>query len=338
MTDAAALARIVKAYDVRGLVADRAHACRRPCARRRGRRQSSPNPGPVRRRARHAALLAGARRRLHRGVLAAGVDVVDVGLISTDGCHLRVGRARCSRVRCSPRATTRPPTTASSCAAPVRSRSRSTPGSPIRDLARSGARRVGPRVAGTGAARSALDLLPRFAAHVRGPSSRRAARPGCASSSTRATAWVGWCGRRSSRGSTSRPCRCTSSSTARSRTTRPTRSTRRTSSTSPRASSRRAPCSGSRSTATRTASSRSTRRVRPVDSSLVGALVATRVLGREPVRRCCTTSSARAACLRRSRRRRRARPHARRALLHQGGDGAHRCGARCRALGALLLP
>ncbi len=57
------------------------------------------------------------------GVIAQGLDVVRIGLASTDQLVLRLGSAGSARARCSPPATTRPPTTASSCAGPGPSRS-----------------------------------------------------------------------------------------------------------------------------------------------------------------------------------------------------------------------
>ena len=130
--------------------------------------------------------------------------------------------------RCSPPATTRPATTASSCAAPAPRRSARTPGWPtIRDDRRG--RRAGR--ARAAAPSASADMLAEYAAYLRGLVDL-----------TGDPAAAGRGRRRQRHGRAHRPavlgraaaatsCRCTSSSTAASRTTRPTRWTRRTWST-----------------------------------------------------------------------------------------------------------
>ena len=116
---AAAVHRVIKAYDVRGLVGDeideelrrRRRRRLRPADARRGRRAGGDRP-------RHAGQFAGAGRRLRRGrhrrrasTSCASGWPPPISCTSPPGCWT-------APARCSPRATTRRPTTASSCAGP----------------------------------------------------------------------------------------------------------------------------------------------------------------------------------------------------------------------------
>jgi phosphomannomutase len=98
------------------------------------------------------------------GVTGQGVDVVDIGLASTDQLYFASGVLD-APARCSPRATTPPPTTASSSAGgcrPGRDRHRAR-----RDpRPRAGRRRSSP-VGGAAGHAAHEDVLGRFAAHVR---------------------------------------------------------------------------------------------------------------------------------------------------------------------------
>ncbi len=177
---------------------------------RRGLRRRRHRPGRRRRRG---------RPRLHRHAL------------------LRLRLASTCPARCSPPATTRRSTTASSCAGPAPPRSGRTPGSPRSarwprsDLDAAGAGRTG-TVVRARPARRVRRLPARPRRPLRHPPAqgrrRRRQRHGRLHRAERV--------RRACR---STSCRCTSSSTASSRTTRPTRSTRRTWSTCRRRSSRR---------------------------------------------------------------------------------------------------
>jgi len=171
MSDAAALHRIVKAYDVRGLVATEltpevAHAlgvaAAVELARPGGRfivgsdmRPSSP------------PLVAA----FTEGLLAAGVDVVDVGLISTDGVTYASGALDAPGAMFTASHNPAPYNGIKLCrsgAVPVAIDSGL---ARIRDLAvevlAAGAGSVPGGVVADRGARSELDLLPRFAAHVR---------------------------------------------------------------------------------------------------------------------------------------------------------------------------
>ena len=171
MSDAAALHRIVKAYDVRGLVATEltpevAHAlgvaAAVELARPGGRfivgsdmRPSSP------------PLVAA----FTEGLLAAGVDVVDVGLISTDGVTYASGALDAPGAMFTASHNPAPYNGIKLCrsgAVPVAIDSGL---ARIRDLAvevlASGAGSVPGGIVADRGARSELDLLPRFAAHVR---------------------------------------------------------------------------------------------------------------------------------------------------------------------------
>ena len=161
------------------------------------------------------------------------------------------------RAPCSPPAIIRPPTTASSCAVPAPSPSARTPGSPR------SARTSSPeclRTTGRAARSPTATCWPTTASFC-GPSSTWPSCVRCASPSTPATAWAATphppCWARSRQ---SRCCRCTSNSTAPSPTTRPTRWTRPTSSICRPTSSRPAPTSDWPSTATPTGVSSSTKR------------------------------------------------------------------------------
>ena len=153
------------------------------------------------------------------------------------------------------------------------------------------------------------------------------------------TAWAASSCPRCSKACRSRSRSSTASSTARSRTTPPTRSSPRTSRTSSARCSTSAPTSGSRSTATPTACSSSTTRASPVSGSTTTAIVAAGILDRHPGETIvhnliCSQARARGH----PRARRHAGAHARRALVHQAGDGRDRRDLRRRALRALLLP
>jgi phosphomannomutase len=108
-----ALDEIVKAYDIRGTVPDQldaeiAHALGVGFAEFCG----TDRVLLARDMRRSGAELADA---FARGLLEQGVDVVDLGLGSTDLCTTPPARST-PRGRCSPLRTTRPSTTGSSCA------------------------------------------------------------------------------------------------------------------------------------------------------------------------------------------------------------------------------
>ena len=195
------LDEIVKAYDIRGTVPDQLNAEVAHAARRRL-RPLLPMPP----RCSSAATCARPGRswstRSPTGVQSQGVDVVDLGLASTDLVYFAAGQPRPARVRCSRRRTTRPSTTASSsaCRRPAGRRRRArrdqggrrTPCSTATARCRRRARRVGA---------PSSDLLdgvrrPRRVVRRR---RRRCAR--CASSPTRPTAWAASSCRRCSSGS-----------------------------------------------------------------------------------------------------------------------------------------
>ena len=122
------LSTIVKAYDVRGVVPDQLDADVAARPRRRVRRASSARPAAHRRRPRHARV----RRRAGRGVRR-GRDRARASTSSTSGsarptCSTTPAARSTCPARCSPPATTRRSTTASSCAAPAPRRSARTPG------------------------------------------------------------------------------------------------------------------------------------------------------------------------------------------------------------------
>ena len=89
------LSQIVKAYDVRGVVPDQLDEEVAGGARRGVRRdpaRAGDDAGPDRHRPRHARLLARAGRGVRRRASdAAGVDVVDAGLGSTDLLYFASG-------------------------------------------------------------------------------------------------------------------------------------------------------------------------------------------------------------------------------------------------------
>ena len=132
----ARLDAIVKAYDVRGIVGeglteqsvealaagfvDEVGAAGGRVVVGHDMRDSSPGFA--------AAFARGATRR--------GADVVAIGLCSTDETYFASGLDAAPRRPCSPRATTRPPTTASSSRARAPRASRSTPASPPSATAR----------------------------------------------------------------------------------------------------------------------------------------------------------------------------------------------------------
>ena len=96
------------------------------------------------------------------GVLTAGLDVVDIGLASTDQLWFASGPARAARARCSPPATTRATTTESSsvCATPPRS---------VPNCSRRSRGARWPRPPPAAETRGTLteqDLLPDYAAHL----------------------------------------------------------------------------------------------------------------------------------------------------------------------------
>jgi phosphomannomutase len=171
MSDAAALARIVKAYDVRGLVGteltpDVARALgtaaaielAQPGARfivGRDMRPSSP------------ALVAA----FTEGLTAAGVDVVDVGLISTDGVTFASGELGAPGAMFTASHNPAPYNGIKLCRAGAVPVAIDSGLARIRDLAvevlAAGPGAVAGGLATVPGERSELELLPRFAAHVR---------------------------------------------------------------------------------------------------------------------------------------------------------------------------
>ena len=97
---------IFKAYDIRGTVPDQLDADDRPRDRRRVRpvRRRAPRAG---RRATCAPSGPELAAAFADGVRREGVDVVDLGLASTDLVYFAAGRLD-APARCSPRRTTRP--------------------------------------------------------------------------------------------------------------------------------------------------------------------------------------------------------------------------------------
>ncbi len=166
MTDAAALTRIVKAYDVRGLVATEltpevALALGTAVADEMGEpggrfivghdmRPSSP------------ALVAA----FTEGLLAAGVDVIDVGLISTDGITYASGLLDAPGAMFTASHNPAPYNGIKLCRAGAVPVAIDSGLARIRDLAIEALARPAAPVAARGT-RSELELLPRFAAHVR---------------------------------------------------------------------------------------------------------------------------------------------------------------------------
>ena len=227
--DRVAARPIVKAYDVRGVFPDQLDervardvgaAFVRVVARSAADRRSSS--------ATTCARASPARRAPSpTGATGQGADVV-AGRPGLDRrcCTSPSGRWTCP-ARCSPRATTRRSTTASSCAAPAPRRSARTPGWPtIRELVERGRARPydGAARHGRPSATCSPTTPPTCTAWSTCPAIRplkrrrrrrqrhgRPHRPG-----------------RPGRPAARRSSRCTSSSTAPSPTTRPTRSTRRT--------------------------------------------------------------------------------------------------------------
>ena len=170
----ARLDAIVKAYDVRGIVGERAHRAVRRGPRRRVRRRGRRCGREGRRRARHARLLARASPPRSRAVpRARRRRRVDRPLL--DRRELLRLRVRWTpRRRCSPRATTRPPTTASSSRARAPRASRLDTGlAAIRDRA------------GDYLEQGIPDAATAGRRHV-GRRARRLRRPTCARSSTSA--------------------------------------------------------------------------------------------------------------------------------------------------------
>jgi phosphomannomutase len=171
MSDAAALMRIVKAYDVRGLVASEltpevaaalgtavAIELAEPGGRMivgRDMRPSSP------------ALVAA----FTQGLLDAGVDVVDVGLISTDGITYASGAMDAPGAMFTASHNPAPYNGIKLCRAGAVPVAIDSGLATIRDLAIEvlvhGAAAVEGGIAHTHGSRSELALLPRFAAHVR---------------------------------------------------------------------------------------------------------------------------------------------------------------------------
>ena len=171
MSDAAALARIVKAYDVRGLVdteltPDVARALGTAAAIElaspgasfivgRDMRPSSP------------ALVAA----FTEGLTVAGVDVIDVGLISTDGVTFASGELGAPGAMFTASHNPAPYNGIKLCRAGAVPVAIDSGLARIRDLAIEvlavGPDAVAGGVAASRGARSELELLPRFAAHVR---------------------------------------------------------------------------------------------------------------------------------------------------------------------------
>jgi phosphomannomutase len=171
MSDAAALARIVKAYDVRGLVdteltPDVARALGTAAAIElatpgatfivgRDMRPSSP------------ALVAA----FTEGLTVAGVDVIDVGLISTDGITFASGELEAPGAMFTASHNPAPYNGIKLCRAGAVPVAIDSGLARIRDLAvavlAAGPGAVAGGVAASPGARSELELLPRFAAHVR---------------------------------------------------------------------------------------------------------------------------------------------------------------------------
>jgi phosphomannomutase len=172
MSDAAAIARIVKAYDVRGLVdteltPDVARALGTAAAIElaepggrfivgRDMRPSSP------------ALVAA----FTEGLTAAGVDVVDVGLVSTDAVTFASGELAAPGAMFTASHNPAPYNGIKLCRAGAVPVAIDSGLGRIRDLAievlAAGPAAVAGGVAAVPGTSSGLDLLPRFAAHVRG--------------------------------------------------------------------------------------------------------------------------------------------------------------------------
>ena len=117
------LDEIVKAYDIRGTVPDQLNA---EIAHALG-VAFAPSVVPTGARGpRHAPDPAELVDAFSRGVMEQGLDVVDLGLASSDMLYYAGGRPRSRPERSSPRRTTPPSTTGSSCAclAPARWASR----------------------------------------------------------------------------------------------------------------------------------------------------------------------------------------------------------------------
>jgi phosphomannomutase len=171
MSDAAALARIVKAYDVRGLVdteltPDVARALGTAAAIElaalggsfivgRDMRPSSP------------ALVAA----FTEGLTVAGVDVVDVGLVSTDGVTFASGELDAPGAMFTASHNPAPYNGIKFCRAGAVPVAIDSGLARVRDLAvevlAAGPGAVAGGIAASPGARSELELLPRFAAHVR---------------------------------------------------------------------------------------------------------------------------------------------------------------------------
>jgi phosphomannomutase len=245
------LARIVKAYDIRGLVPEEldvevARALGRAAAVElqapsiavgRDMRPSSPELAE--------AFMAGARQE--------GVDTIDIGLASTDLLYYASGRLGVPGAMFTASHNPARYNGIKLCRAGAEPISLDTGLAEIRDRALRGDHPEAPK---RGAHRE-VDLLAEFAEHVRGFADLGTMRP----LKVAVDAGNGMAGHvvpPSSRACRSTSCRSTSSSTGPSRTTRRTRSSRRTSSISRRRSWPRAATSASPSTVTPTGCSAST--------------------------------------------------------------------------------
>jgi hypothetical protein len=272
------------------------------------------------------------------------VDVVDIGLASTDQLYFASGTSTCP-ARCSPRATTRRSTTASSCAAPG--------ASPVgQDTGLAEIRDLGQPSSTDGYARTPAVPL----GEVRARRARRLRRvPALARRRSRASARCGRRRRRQRDGRAHRACgRLVQPGSAAAAGGRPAVLRARRHLPQPRGEPDR-PGEPARpaaavlergrrprawpSTATPTAASSSTSAASVGDPSTLTALIAVRELAKEPGATVIHNLITSGRCPRSwSRERRHPRAHAGGPLVHQGDDGRDRRGLRRRALRALLLP
>ena len=171
MSDAAALARIVKAYDVRGLVdteltPDVARALGTAAAIELAAPGASFIVGYDMRPSSPALVAA-----FTEGLTVAGVDVIDVGLISTDGVTFASGELGAPGAMFTASHNPAPYNGIKLCRAGAVPVAIDSGLARIRDLAievlAAGPDAVAGGVAASRGARSELELLPRFAAHVR---------------------------------------------------------------------------------------------------------------------------------------------------------------------------
>ena len=214
------------------------------------------------------------------GVRAQGLDVVDLGLASTDLVYFAAGQARRARRHVHRLAQPRPV-----------QRHEAVPGRGPPDRRGHAASREIKAMAADGRARrttappagSRRSTSSRaFADHVRSFVDRRRPAPAQGRGRHRQRHGRPRGARRCSTASRSTSRCSTASSTAPSRTTRPTRSSPRTCATSRRGCSRSAPTSGWRSTATPTGCSSSTSPAQPLSGSTTTAIVAAGVLEKHP--------------------------------------------------------